>query len=62
MNDSEFGERGRLIGYMLDKLYPIDPDMPVDVREGVEADRQMLALRAGWGTMPIETLREIASK
>jgi hypothetical protein len=56
-SESEFEERGRLIEQLLDVIYPFHPDMSDDVREGVEADRQMLAIRAGWDSMPIEELR-----
>ena len=58
---SEMEERGRLIEQMLDKIHPFDSRMPDDVRAGVESDRQMLVIRAGWGSMPIEELRQIAA-
>src|SRR3989344_895509 len=58
---SEFEERARLIEGMLDQIYPFHPNMPEHVREGVEQDRQTVVLRAGWGGMPIEELRRIAS-
>lgn len=60
--DSETTERGKLIEGMLDKIYPFDPAMPDSVREGVETDRQALALRSGWGNMPIEELRQVAAR
>ena len=56
---TEIEERGRLIEQMLDKIYPLNPKMPEAVREGVEADRNMLVLRTGWGAMPIEELRKL---
>lgn len=59
---SEFEERGKLIEGMLDKIYPFAPNMPDNVREGVESDRQMLVIRSGWSTMPIEELRQVAAR
>ncbi len=60
--ESEFEERGRLIEQMLDKIYPFSSDMSEDDREGVENDRQMLMMRADWGSLPLEELRQIASQ
>lgn len=60
--DSEFEERGRLIEQMLDKIYPFSPDMPENIREGVEGDRQSLVLRTGWSSVPIEELRQVAAR
>ena len=61
-DESEFEERGKLIEKMLDKIYPFNPGMSAEVREGVEIDRQMLLLRTGWGQMPIEELRVLANR
>ncbi|MBI2676847.1 MAG: hypothetical protein HYX21_02800 [Candidatus Yanofskybacteria bacterium] len=58
---NEFEERGKLIEQMLDKIYPFHPKMPENIREGVETDRQILVMRAGWNTMPIEELRRVAA-
>lgn len=58
----ELEERGKLIEQMLDKIYPFKPGIPEHIREKVDIDRQSLALRAGWGSMPIEKLRQVANK
>ncbi len=62
IDQSEFDERGQLIEQMLDKIYPFKAGMPETVREKVEVDRQSLAQRSGWGSMPIEALRQTANQ
>ena len=61
MSESEMEERGKLIEQMLDKIYPFNPNMPESIREGFEVDRQMLIMRTGWSSMPIEKLRQVAA-
>lgn len=61
MRESEFAERGRLIEQMLDKIYPLDDSMPRADREAIDTERQMLTMRAGWPSMPIEQLRLAAA-
>jgi len=53
-------ERPRLIIEMLDKINPIPKDAPREVREAIDIERQMLAMQAGWTTMPLEELRKVA--
>ncbi len=62
IDESELEERGKLIEQMLDKIYPFKPGMPEHVRDGVDASRQDLAMRSGWGSMPIEELRQTANQ
>ena len=59
---TEIEERGKLIEQILDKIYPLDDVMSEEVREDFKTYRQLLVLRVGWGTMPIEKLRVIANK
>jgi len=59
---TEIEERGKLIEQILDKIYPLDDVMSEEVREDFKTYRQLLVLRVGWGTMPIEKLRIIANK
>jgi len=58
----EFKERAELIEEMLDKIKPIPKGVPRKVKEQIDTERQLLALRAGWTNMPIEELRKTAGK
>jgi hypothetical protein len=62
MPQSNPTERAELILKLLDKLMPIPEEAPNDVQNQIDAERQMLAFRAGWTSMPIEELRAIASR
>ena len=62
MSNSEFEERGQLIESILNKIKPFPQTCDEETRELIDADRQILVLRAGWGSMPIRQLRELASK
>ena len=40
---------------MLDEVSPITDDMPSDVAESIDIERQTLVMRAGWNNMePVE--------
>lgn len=54
-------ERVELIVGMLDKIYPFEPDMTPDERSATDLERQSLAIRAGWTSMSIEELRQVAA-
>ena len=54
-------ERSKLIIQMLDKSYPFEENMPRDVREDIDRERQMLVLRSDWRSLSIEDLRKIAN-
>lgn len=60
--ESEFEERGRLIEKMLDKINPIRADASDEERQSIDAERQILAMRAGWTSMPLRELRRISNK
>jgi hypothetical protein len=55
-------ERTELIISMLDKITPIPENAPEDVRETIDQERQLLAVRAGWTVMPLEELRKLANQ
>lgn len=55
-------ERATLIEAILDKIKPIPENAPDDVKDAIDTERQVLAMRADWTTMPIEELREKAQK
>ncbi len=57
----EITERGELILAILDKIKPIPKNAPGNVQDEIDTDRQILVLRAGWNTMPLEELRKIAA-
>lgn len=54
---NEFEEKGRLIETLLDKSMPILECAPNDVKEAIDAERQMLVMRAGWNSMTVAELR-----
>ena len=43
--------KGTVITAMLDEIYPITVEMPEDIVEGIEIERQMLVMRAGWNML-----------
>lgn len=59
---SEFEERYDLIDTMLDQIYPFPQNVSDSDREAIDADRQMLVLRTGWGSMSLAELRALAAK
>ena len=61
-DEGEFEERAQLIKHMLDAIYPIPQTGSREDRESIDAERQALVLKTGWGKMPIEDLRRIASQ
>ncbi len=52
-------EKARLIGIILDRIKPIPESAPDDVKEAIDGERQLLALRAGWPRMSVRELRAI---
>ena len=56
---SDMDKKVQLIGAMLDGIMPIRESMPEEVAESVDAERQMLVLRAGWGKMSLEELEQL---
>lgn len=56
---SYWDRKGGIITAMLDEIKPITEDMPEDVAEQVDVERQSLVLRAGWSAMEPEELEEL---
>lgn len=54
-------ERAQLIVEMLDKIKPFPENASEEHSEQIDTDRHMLAMRAGWITMPLDQLRGVAS-
>ncbi len=48
---SDFERKGDIIIAMLDEISPITEDMPRNVAERIDVERQVLAMRAGWNNM-----------
>lgn len=57
--ESEFEERYQLVNAMLDKICPFPPGREDD--EDIERERQLTALRAGWGGLSLQDLRRVAA-
>lgn len=54
--DSEQGKITRLISLMLDDVAPIKDEMPADIKEAIDVERQSLVLRSGWNTCSLGEL------
>ena len=59
---SEFEEKGRLIETILDRIKPIPESAPDDVKNTIDAERQMLVMRAGWSNMSVAELQVMVNK
>jgi len=59
---SEFEEKGRLIETILDRIKPIPESAPDDVKDAIDAERQMLVMRAGWCNMSVAELQAMVNK
>jgi hypothetical protein len=55
-------ERASIIAQLLDRIKPIPENAPEEVKDAIDADRQFLAMRAGWTSMPIEELRTLLER
>lgn len=55
--EDEFEEKNKLINSILDKIYPFEGCMDEKTKKRVDNDRQLLVIRAGWGSLSIEELR-----
>lgn len=59
---NEGAERASIIEKILDTIKPIPENAPQDVKDAIDGDRQLLAMRAGWTSMPIEELRALLAQ
>lgn len=56
---NEAARRAELIEQILDKIKPIPSHAPDEVKDTIDTERQMLAMQAGWTTMPVVQLENI---
>ena len=59
---TEFEEKGRLIQTILDRIKPIPESAPDDVKDAIDAERQMLVMREGWNNMSVSQLQALADE
>ena len=57
----DFTEKGKLIETILDRIKPIPVKAPDDVKDAIDGERQLLAMRAGWNNMTVAQLRALVS-
>ena len=55
----EKAEKAWLIGIILDRIKPIPEKAPDEVKDAIDAERQILVLRTGWSRMSVAELRAI---
>lgn len=59
-NESNYWRRrGSVITAMLDEICPMTEDMPEDVTESIDIERQMIVMRTGWHQMEPEELEAL---
>ena len=51
--------KAKLIEQILNRIKPIPENAPDDVKDGIDTERQMLAMRAGWTKMSVSELEAV---
>ena len=55
----EFDKKGALILQILDKIKPIPPNAPENIKDLIDQERQRLVVQAGWDQMSLDELEKI---